>query len=238
MLLSGNNSYTGATTVTDGTLDLAAGSGTSAITVNSGAFLGFALGSPITSTSSLDLVAGSKIKITGTTDGSSSYTLMTAAGGITGTPELDVAITDYELSLESGGTVLKLNSTTVVPGFSSWITGTFAGGATVPGAKQGPNDDPDNDGVSNLVEYAIFGQDPTVANPTIGSLSSNVLSFTKSAGTSGLTYAIGESTDLGISDDWTEVSGVSYVNNATTISYTLTPGSPVKNFTRLKVTQN
>ncbi|MEY3898777.1 MAG: hypothetical protein RLZZ214_4299 [Verrucomicrobiota bacterium] len=238
MRLSGNNSYTGATTVTEGTLDLAAGSGTSAITVNSGAFIGFALGSPITSTSSLDLVAGSKIKITGTTDGSSSYTLMTAAGGITGTPELESAIPDYALALESGGTVLKLNSTAVVPGFSSWITGTFAGGATVPGAKQGPNDDPDNDGVSNLVEYAIFGQDPTVANPTIGSFSSNVLSFTKSAGTSGLTYAIEESSDLGISDDWTEVSGGSYVNNATTISYTLTPGSPAKNFARLKVTQN
>ena len=37
---------------------------------------------------------------------------------------------------------------------------------------------------------------------------------------------------------WTEVpAGPSYVNDASTISYTLTPGSPVKNFIRLRVTQ-
>jgi hypothetical protein len=211
--------------------------------VNDSAFLGFTLGSPITSTSSLDLVSGSKIHITDTPDGSSNYTLLTADLGISGTPVLDGTIIDYELVKEivgaGPGYVLKLNYTGGGGStFGTWITGTFAGGATVPGDKQGPNDDPDNDGVSNLVEYAIFGQDPTVANPAIGSFSSNVLSFTKSSETSGLTYAIEESTDLGISDDWTEVSGGSYVNNATTISYTLTPGSPVKNFTRLKVTQN
>lgn len=122
-------------------------------------------------------------------------------------------------------------------GFSSWITGTFANG-TVPGDKQGPNDDFDNDGISNLVEYAIAGLDPTVSNASVGSFAANVLSFTKREGTSGLTYAIEESTDLGIADDWTEVSGASYVNDAGGISYTLTPGSPVKNFTRLKVMTN
>ena len=54
-----------------------------------------------------------------------------------------------------------------------WITGspgllfmdhrTFANG---PVTNQGPDDDDDNDGISNLVEYAIDGQDPTVPNPT------------------------------------------------------------------------
>jgi hypothetical protein len=80
--------------------------------------------------------------------------------------------------------------------------------------------------------------DPTVANASVGTFISNVLSFSKRAGTSGLTYAIEESTDLGIADDWTEVTGASYVNNATTISYTLTPSAPVENFTRLRVLSN
>jgi hypothetical protein len=110
---------------------------------------------------------------------------------------------------------------------------------TVPSGKQGPNDDPDNDGIPNLVEYAIAGQDPTVPNPKIGSFDGQTLSFTKRAGTSGLTYAIEESTDLGIGDDWDEVThnppNNPYVIDTTTISYTLTPGTPAGNFLRLRV---
>ena len=93
------------------------------------------------------------------------------------------------------------------PGFSSWITGTFANGQ-VPANQRGPNDDFDNDGIRNLVEYAIAGQDPTVPNATVGTFTGNSLSFTKRAGTSGLTYAIQESTDLGVTDAWAEVTGV------------------------------
>ena len=111
----------------------------------------------------------------------------------------------------------------------------FANNATVPADQQGANDDPDHDGISNLMEYAVAGQDPTVANPTIGTFDGTTLSFTKRAGTTGLTYAIEQSTDL---NTWTEVpAGANYVNNATTISYTLTLGSPPNNFLRLKVTQ-
>jgi hypothetical protein len=123
-------------------------------------------------------------------------------------------------------------------GFAAWITGTFANGA-VPIDRQGPKDDFDNDGIPNLIEYAIAGQDPTVGNPIIGSFTANTLSFTKRDGTSGLTYAIVQSTDLGLADDWTEVpAGESYVNNATTISYILTPPTPPENFIRLQVIQN
>ena len=104
--------------------------------------------------------------------------------------------------------------------------------------KRGPNDDADNDGIRNLVEYAISGQDPTVPNPSVGTLSGNTLSFTKRVGTSGLTYAIQDSTDLGITDVWAEVTGGSYVNNATTIFYTFTPGTPARNFLRLQVQSN
>ncbi|MEY3894802.1 MAG: hypothetical protein RLZZ214_321, partial [Verrucomicrobiota bacterium] len=120
-------------------------------------------------------------------------------------------------------------------GFSSWITGTFANGSVAIN-KRAANDDPDNDGVSNLVEYAILGQDPTVSNTAIGTFSGSTktLSFSKRLDASGITYAIEESTDLGIADAWASVTPT--VNTASTISYTL-PGGPAKDFQRLKVTQ-
>ena len=116
-------------------------------------------------------------------------------------------------------------------GFSTWITGTFTNG-TVASGQQGANADPDNDGISNLLEYAIAGQDPTVANASVGTFAANVLSYAKRADANGLTYSIEESTDLGVADAWAAVTPT--VNNATTISYTL-PVGPAKDFIRLKV---
>jgi hypothetical protein len=134
---------------------------------------------------------------------------------------------DGTLSVTSGPT----------SGFDAWIAGGFANG-TVPIDQRGPDDDPDNDGIPNLLEYAIAGRDPAVPNPSIGSVIANTLSFTKREGTIVLSYAILESTDLGLADAWTGVEGVSYVNDSTTISYTLTPTTPQRNFIRLQVTQN
>lgn len=121
-------------------------------------------------------------------------------------------------------------------GFPIWITGNFANGV-IPGDKQGPYDDFDNDGACNLLEYAVEGHDPTVTNPSVGTFAGNTLSFTKRAGATGLTYAIQQSADLGASDAWSEVSGISYINGPNTISYALPVGPPA-NFLRLKVTSN
>ena len=85
--LSGANTYTGATNVNQGTLALVGGSQTSPITVAAGASLGFTLGSPTTSTSSVNLTNGT-VKITGAVNNTSDYLLMTAST-ITGTPVLD-----------------------------------------------------------------------------------------------------------------------------------------------------
>ena len=232
LTLAGTNSYTGATTVSQGTLALAGGSQTSPLTLSAGASLALSLTSPTSSTSSFDLSAGT-IKVSGTPS-LPSYTLISSSAGITGTPTLDSPIGGY--ALQVSGNALNLVQTS--SGFSLWITGAFTNGS-VAADQQGPTDDPDHDGISNLVEYAIAGQDPTVPGAAPGSFNGTTLSFTKRAGTSGLTYAIEESTDLGVTVPWTEVAaGPSYLNDATTISYTLTPGTPIKNFLRLKVGSN
>jgi hypothetical protein len=77
-----------------------------------------------------------------------------------------------------------------------------------------------------------------LANSAVGTFIDTTLSYTKRPGTTGLTYAIQDSTDLGVTDPWTEVTGGAYVNNASTISFTLTPGVPAKNFLRLQVQSN
>jgi hypothetical protein len=122
------------------------------------------------------------------------------------------------------------------PTFDGWIAGTFAGGASIPVDKRGPLDDPDNDGISNLLEYALNGYDPTVGNPSTGTFNGTTLSYTKRPGTTGLTYAIQDSTDLGLTDPWAEVTGASYINNATTISFT--PGTQPRYFLLLQVRSN
>jgi hypothetical protein len=88
-------------------------------------------------------------------------------------------------------------------GFDTWVSGDFANGNTVPSDKQGPNDDPDNDGIDNLTEYAVANLDPTVNNGSVGTFTGLTLSFAKRQPLAGdITYSIEESTDLGVSDAW------------------------------------
>jgi autotransporter-associated beta strand protein len=222
MILSGASTYPGNLTVNAGTVRIS--NAPSALNANTGndastvtiAATGATLDLTYTGTDKVDkLVIGSTQQADGV------YGKVGSASPIIGIPQI------------TGDGTLTVGAVTP-SGFSSWITGTFANG-TVPGDQQGPHDDFDNDGVSNLLEYAIAGQDPTVGNPSINTFNGGTLSFTKASGTSGLTYAIQKSTDLGMTDPWVEVSGGSYVNNASTISFTLTPGTPAKNFLRLQV---
>lgn len=214
LTLSGINSYSGDTTVSAGTLSLGNANGAnedSTVTIaSSGATLNLTYGG----TDTVDKLFIGTTQMDAGVYGPSA----TSIPQITGTGTLTVS---------SGP-----NS-----GFSAWINGTFANG-TVATGEQGPNADPDGDGVINLIEYAIAGLDPTAANGSVGILSGNTLSFTKRLPlASDITYAIEESTDLGIADAWEEVpTGPSYVNDGNTISYAL-PGGPAKDFQRLKVTQ-
>ena len=142
--LSGTNTYTGATTISVGTLALVGGSQASPITLSTGAKLGFTLGSPTTSTSTFNLSAGT-IKITGAAT-LPSYTLISNSTGITGTPTLDAPIEGYVLKVV-GNTLVLENP------YEAW--------AAANGATGGQAADPDGDGFNNLMEFA-FGTNPAV----------------------------------------------------------------------------
>jgi autotransporter-associated beta strand protein len=98
----------------------------------------------------------------------------------------------------------------------------------------GPNGDSDTDGIPNLVEYAL-NLNPAGSDGSAGIFNGSLLSFTKRAVavTNGdVTYAIEESDDLGLTDAWTSVTPTT--DDDTTITYTLPAGSP-KKFARLVI---
>ncbi|MBJ7257336.1 MAG: hypothetical protein JHC69_11075, partial [Akkermansiaceae bacterium] len=221
------NTYTGATAINAGT---AAFSGTqaSSITIANGAFLESSVGATPSTTGSLTLAAGSTVTIVGTPT-LASYTLFTADGGITGTPVLAVAVAGYDLVKD--GNSLKLNAVSS----GSYTTWAAANGIT----GQPASGDFENDGISNLVEYAL-GTNPTVSTQPAGVLAGNVITFTKGADAiaNGDVSWVIETSETLENGSWTAQVTQAAGNASPTISYTLTPGSPAKNFARLKATQN
>ncbi len=175
-------------------------------------------------------LTGSTLQLSGT-PAAASYTIATYTGALTGTFTASPALpSGYSVDYTTPG-VIKLVATA---GFTTWIDGfTF-----VPGADKTPSGDPDGDGVSNLVEYALAGFNPTLPDGATGTFNGTLLSFTKrseAAADGKISYIIQESNDLGVTDAWTEVGSYA-TNNATTISFTLPSGLP-KIFARLVVTQ-
>lgn len=248
--LSGTSSYTGPTTLNAGTLTITGALGTTAVevkntaklagnglldgtvTVRSGGHLALDVAdapgnqTALLVSGALTLDAGNVFDLSAAAPPAvgGPYVLLTASGGITGTPGT-ITLNGLAGSLAVSGNNLEL--TVSASGFTTWIAGYSVGGENQPG------DDPDNDGISNLVEYALAGFDPGVANAAPGVVSGNLLSYNKRQPlATDISYTIEESTDLGISDPWAAVTPD--VNDGTTISYLL-PGGPPENFLRLKV---
>lgn len=147
LTLTGANRHSGPTTIAAGTLALTGASLESPITVASGASLAFSLASPATSPSSLNLANGT-VKIIGAVDGQSDYRLITATGGISGTPVLDEAIPGYALNIEGGGTELVLSYTGAPSAFGLW-----SGGAAA-------DHDSSGDGLPNAIAWALGAASP------------------------------------------------------------------------------
>jgi len=210
LTLSGENTYAGDTTVTDGIL-----------AVDGGA---------IPDTGSLIIDGTGKVEATGT-----EYVAALTLGGVVQTIEGTYGATGSGATFENDtyftGTagVVNLGAPT---GFADWITGTFANG-TVPGDEQGPDDDWDGDGTSNLIEYALDGFDPTVSDGSTSTTTGLLVTYTKRADASGISYALEESTDL---STWNPATPTT--DDSAVITYTLTPPSPGKNFVRLVVTED
>jgi autotransporter-associated beta strand protein len=160
------------------------------------------------------------------------------ADGVYGSTSSTAPLANQDNTRFSGTGTVTVDSSLVPGGFSTWLAnGGFANDALLVG-QDGPNDDPDNDGISNLVEYALDGFDPTAPNAAPGSISGLLVTYTKRAlaVTNGdVTYTIEESTDLGVSDLWAPAAPTT--NDDFVITYTLTPPAPSENFVRLRVAQ-
>jgi fibronectin-binding autotransporter adhesin len=224
LTLSGANAYTGATSVESGTLALVGGSQVSPITVNSGATLGFTLGSPTTSTNTLTFSGlTAKVTVTGTPVAATLFTT-TVSGGITGTPVLDPAIPGFALQVTA--TQLNLVASGSTP-YDTWAA------LYLPADVSSPVGDNDNDGLLNQQEFA-YGLNPvsgSSVDPIRVPLNMSTATFTyQRRANSGLTYSILKSTTLA-AGSWSlagasQAAGVVDANGNQTVLVTL-PGAPL-----------
>jgi hypothetical protein len=168
-------------------------------------------------------------------NGIGDVTALTDANGAGRTIIAPTVSGSYTLSYLAAGatdptTVATLPVT--VMSFASWISGTF-GGDTVPPAQRGPYDDPDGDGIDNLVEYAILGGDPTRSTASPAVITGTLVTFLKNPDAAGISYALEKSGDLATWDEATATT-----NDANLITYTLAPPNPTREFVRLRVTHD
>ncbi|NDG72511.1 MAG: hypothetical protein EBY32_14695, partial [Proteobacteria bacterium] len=109
LILSGNNSYSGNTTIYNGTLALS-GNNVSSVTVKSGAVLELQLSSTSNASAILSgalvLESGSKVRIVGTPTANSTSTLL-AASSISNLAALETSIPGFEIGASGASLVLR-----------------------------------------------------------------------------------------------------------------------------------
>jgi autotransporter-associated beta strand protein len=185
--LTGASTYTGATTLNAGTLTVTGSLGATAVEVkNTGVLAGIgAIGGSVTVRSGghqqfavaatagsqplrtitglLTLEANTVIDLTAAVPPAPGgpYILLTATGGISGSVG-SVTFSGVSGSVVKNGSNLEL-TVTASSGYASWID-TLAFGLAP--ADKDPTDDPDNDGMDNLLEFVLNGN-PSISDNSI-----------------------------------------------------------------------
>jgi fibronectin-binding autotransporter adhesin len=185
-------------------------------------------------TNGVALPGGTKLVLIDYQDGSLTGTFTGIADGdtvnVTKGAVTNAFVLDYN-DPAFGGKAVTLTIPGSANNYASWATDNGITG-------QPFDEDFDNDGLDNGVEYAL-GRNPTVSDTPAGVVSNGGLTTTFTKGTEAkangdVTWDIETSTDLGIADNW-EVNNTLVTEDANQISITFTSGSPAKNFARLKV---
>jgi autotransporter-associated beta strand protein len=207
-ILSGNQTYTGATSVLGGTLAITGNTlATSAITFANDGALGLAIGAPVTAASAAVDFTGGAIAVSGTPQ--TSNTLLLTAASITGTPVLAAPVPGYELVVDGGQLFLNAADTPNSPPLAFSQNVATAEDTALPITLTG--NDPDGD----TLGFAILSQP---ANGTLSGTAPNV------------TYT--PAPDFNGADSFTfRVSDGSLESDVATVSITVTPvnDAPVAN---------
>lgn len=253
LTLNGTNTYTGTTSVGGGTLKLAAGA---TIAASASITLGDTATLDTSDQATYSIPAGQPIAFGINADGSGSagkiladglnvsnatvtynitgtlndavYVLATYTGTLTGTfLSVPSAPSGYTLKYNHEGNKIALVAET--GGYAGWQSANTTVGLI--------DADHDNDGVSNGVEYFLFGTTNTTGFTAVPAIDPNALSITwvKSdgfVGNYGTEFVVETSTTL--QPPWTpEVLGVNVTVTGNIVKYTFPAGT--KNFARLKI---
>jgi len=196
LYLNGTNTYTGATSVTEGTLG-GTGSIAGAVTLAAGADLNPGVTAGVLTAASVNytgagtftidtddsaLVPADRLDVTGnlnitnaelvvTTDLTSRVYIIAKYGSLTGSAFTNVSglTAGYTVNYAFNGNQIAL--TRPATAFDNWVDPFFPANANDP-AFVGPNADPDNDGTANSVEFALGG------NPASGADGPKVYAIT------------------------------------------------------------
>lgn len=215
LTLKAPNSYTGDTTVNGGILTLGDGSNNTALDDEADVSIG----------------ASGTLQLDYSVTNTDTVKTLTIAGvgkapGVYGAVGSGAQFTDSHIT---GTGTLTVSQGPSAGSYSTWATDNGIGGELF-------EDDFDNDGISNGVEYAL-GKSPTASSQSAGVHLGNTITFTKGVdaiANGDVSWIIETSTTLE-TGSWTDaVTHPAGIDNGTTIAYTFTPATPAKKFARLK----